>query len=309
MNRVLVAGELNADLVMTGLPSLPILGRELIGTGFQIALGSSSAITAARLPVLGAPTDFVGQIGDDGLGDFVLRQLQSFGVGTAHIQVMPHTQTDVTIALTYEHDRALLTYPGLMEAFNGTPITPELLSGYTHLHVGSFFLQTAFQPELPRLFRLAHDGGLTTSLDVGWDPREQWMQNPYLLPTLAETDYFFPNESEAVALCGGVWNPDQLAAWVRGMVVIKRGADGALAIRAGNQPVEVPTFAVEVIDTTGAGDAFNAGFVYTMIVARGSVEDALRFAVACGAQAVTQVGGATNALSSAELQQWMDALN
>lgn len=305
MSRILVAGELNADLIMTGLPSLPVLGQELIGTEFRITLGSSSAITAARLAALGAHTDFAGQLGDDDLGRFVLRQLRDFGVGTDHIRVVPDAQTDVTIALPYEHDRALLTCPNLMASFTGDTVTPELLVGYTHLHVGSFFLQAALQPRLPHLFHLAHEHGLTTSLDVGWDPREQWMQNPHLAPTLAHTDYFFPNESEVTALCGGTWNPMQLAAMVQGMLVVKRGAEGALAVRAGSEPVTMAAFPVNAIDTTGAGDAFNAGFVYTIITAHGSLLEALRFAAACGAQAVTQVGGATNAPSAEMMERWL----
>jgi sugar/nucleoside kinase (ribokinase family) len=309
--RILVAGELNADLVMTGLPSLPILGQELIGTGFQITLGGSSSITAARLAALGAAVEFVGRVGDDDLGRFLLRELQRFGVGAAHIQIMRDTTTDVTIALTYEHDRALLTYPGLMPTFDGAPITPELVAGGAHLHVGSFFLQTGLQPELPRLFRLARAAGLTTSLDTGWDPQEQWMRNPRLEPTLAETDYFLPNESEAMALCGGEWNPPALAANVQGTLVIKQGADGALALRAGfpDEPVTVPAFPVEVVDTTGAGDAFNAGFLYATVVDKDDLSGALRFAAACGAQAVTQVGGATNAPTAEEIRRWLAAFS
>ncbi len=298
MRRILVAGELNADLIMTGLPSLPVLGRELRSTGFRIVLGSSSAITAARLAALGAAVDFVGQIGDDDLGQFVLRELHTFGVGTAQVQVLPGAQTDVTIALTYERDRALLTCPCLMAAFTGAPLTGDLMRDYAHLHVGSFFLQTALQPELPRLFRLAHEHGLTTSLDTGWDPQEAWLRNPYLAATMQETDYFFPNESEAMALCDGEWNPSKLAKYVRGTVVIKRGANGAIAVRADEKPVSIPSLVVEAVDTTGAGDAFNAGFIYTTAIMRGDLVEALRFAAACGAQAVTQVGGATNAPSS-----------
>jgi sugar/nucleoside kinase (ribokinase family) len=306
MARILVAGELNADLIMTGLPSLPVLGRELISTGFQIALGSSSAITAARLAALGVSTDFVGQVGDDDLGHFILRELHRFGVGMAHIQIMAGVQTDVTIALTYAQDRALLTCPRLMSTFTGAAITPAVLRGCDHLHVGSYFLQTGLQPELPRLFRMAHEHGLTTSLDVGWDPQDGWMQNPHLAPTLAETDYFFPNESEAAALSGGKWNPTQLAASVRGTLVIKRGAEGAWAQRAGEPPMIVPALKVDPVDTTGAGDAFNAGYIYATITRRASLPDALRFAVACGAQAVTQVGGATNAPTAEAMRQWLN---
>lgn len=297
MGRILVAGELNADLIMSGLPSLPVLGQELIGTRFQIALGSSSAITAARLAALGAQVDFVGQVGEDDLGRFVLRELGRFGVGTRLVQVRPDASTDVTIALTYERDRALLTFPGLMTAFDGKAITSERLAGYAHLHVGSFFLQTALQPELPRLFQRAHSEGVTTSLDTGWDPQEQWMKNVYLAPTLAETDYFFPNETEATTLSGGTWNPLGLAERVGGTLVVKRGDEGALAVPAHDKQniIRVAAFPVEVVDTTGAGDAFNAGFLYATIVNRAPLLHALRFAAACGAQAVTQLGGATNA--------------
>lgn len=305
MGHMLVAGELNADLIMTGLPSLPVLGQELTGTSFQVVLGSSSAITAARLATLGVSVDFVGQIGDDDLGQFVLRELESFGVGTDHIVIVPNAHTDVTIALTYEHDRALLTCPRLMAAFDGAPLTSAFLSGYAHVHVSSFFLQTALQPELPRLFRLAHERGLTTSLDTGWDPQEAWMHNPYLALTLKETDYFLPNESEAIALCGGEWNPLRLADFVRGTVVIKRGAKGALAVRAGQESLTIPAIVVDPVDTTGAGDAFNAGFIYKTVVVRGNLAEALQFAAACGAQAVTQIGGATNAPSCEDIQQWL----
>jgi sugar/nucleoside kinase (ribokinase family) len=300
MHRILVAGELNADLIMSGLPSLPVLGQEIIGTGFQIAMGSSSAITAARLAALGAPVDFVGQVGSDDLGQFVLRELGGFGVGTQLVRILPDTGTDVTIELTYEQDRAFLTYPGLMSTFDGAAITPALLAGYDHLHVGSFFLQTGLQPVLPRLFRIAHETGLTTSLDPGWDPREQWMQIIHLAPTLEETDYFLPNEAEAAALGGDMRNFSALANAVGGTLIVKRGANGALAIPAhgDREPIRVVAVPVEVVDTTGAGDAFNAGFLYAAVVKQAALPDALRFAVACGAQAVTQIGGATNAPSA-----------
>lgn len=307
MRRILVAGELNADLVMTGLPSLPVLGRELTGTGFRIALGSSSAIAAARMSALGAPVGFVGLLGDDSLGEFVIHELQRVGVDTTHIQVVPDTTTDVTIALTYATDRALLTYCDLMTHFDGGAITPGLLAEYAHLHVSSFFLQTSLQPHLPRLFRLAHEMNISTSLDPGWDPRERWMDNPHLKPTLAETDFFFPNESEATALCGGTWNPAVLAGQVRSALAIKRGGQGALAVRtsAPHDQIAVPAIPVEVVDTTGAGDAFDAGFLYATVILQRGLSDALRFAAACGAQAVTQVGGATNAPDAALIETWL----
>ncbi len=305
--RVLVVGELNVDLVMGGLPSLPVLGQELLGTNFRMTLGSSSAITAARLAALGASVDFVGWVGDDTIGRFTLEQLTHYGVGVAGVQTVSDGATGVTIALTYAHDRALLTYPGVMVDFDGSTVTAELLAGYAHVHVGSFALQERLRPALPRIFRQAHARGLTTSLDIGWDPSGRWAALPYLRETLAECDYFFPNEDEVQALLGGAEDVRALASWVRGTLVVKRGRKGALAVPP--QPerafVEVPSWAVSVVDTTGAGDAFNAGFLYAKVLEGAALEEALRFAVACGAQAVTQLGGATGAPSADAIRRWI----
>lgn len=306
--KILVAGELNADLVMSGLPSLPVLGRELTGQDFRMVMGSSSAITAARLAALGAAVDFVGLIGKDDIGRFVLHELAGFGVGTAAVQVV-EAVTGVTIVLTYSSDRAMLTFPGTMAEFDGKGITREMLGEYRHLHVGSFFLQTGLQPRLPELFAAAHDMGLTTSLDVGWDPTESWLKNPYLAPTLAVTDYFFPNQDETTALLAGEQRPEKLAALVGGTLLVKRGAQGAAAYRASGLIASAPALPVQVVDTTGAGDAFNAGFLYATCVRGASMQDALRFAVACGSQAVTRVGGATDSPDAAAIDALLAAQN
>ncbi|MBK8137248.1 MAG: carbohydrate kinase family protein [Chloroflexi bacterium] len=305
MTRILVAGELNVDLVVTGLPSLPVIGRELTCTDFHVVLGSSSAITAARLAALGAEVDFVGIVGKDEFGGVVLDELRRFGVGTGLIQQVD-IKTGVTVALTYRADRALLTYPGTIAAYDGSNITPELLADYDHLHVGAYFLQTGLQAALPALFERAREVGLTTSLDVGWDPIEQWGSNPTLMPTLAQTDFFFPNESEAAALTGPDLRIESLLAQVGGWLVVKQGAQGATAYGKMGESMSAPALPVDVVDTTGAGDAFNAGFIYAHRVAGRTIADALRFAAACGAQAVTQVGGATGAPTAESIQRLIE---
>lgn len=306
MARILVAGELNADLILSGLPSLPQLGRELLGAGFAMVLGSSSAITAARLAALGADdpsyaVDFVGLVGDDDIGRFVRSQLRAFGVHDDAVQTVD-TATGVTISLTYARDRALLTYPGAMTLFDGATITADMLARYTHLHVGSFFLQTGLQPHLARIFALARRIGVTTSLDVGWDPDERWMQNAALAPALAEVDDFLPNEEESAALASDV---AALKARVRGTLWVKRGGQGASAYVADDAALHTPAFRVAPVDTTGAGDAFNAGVIYARRVRGETVAESLRFASACGAQATLHVGGATAAPTEQTIREWM----
>ncbi|MBN8638621.1 MAG: carbohydrate kinase family protein, partial [Anaerolineae bacterium] len=148
--------------------------------------------------------------------------------------------------------------------------------------------------------------GLTTSLDVGWDPVEAWGRNPHLAPTLAHTDFFFPNEVEAAALSAD-GDYEDLAALLGGLLIVKRGAQGATAYSRDGTALSVPALSVEVIDTTGAGDAFNAGFLYAHRVEGVAVVEAMQFAAACGAQAVTQVGGATGAPTADQVRALLGA--
>lgn len=309
MKRVLVAGELNADLVVSGLSTLPVLGRELLGDSFTMTLGSSSAITAARLAMLthddaDITIDFVGLMGDDDIGHFVLAQLQHYGVNVEQVEYVD-APTGITIALTYSRDRALLTVPGAMTLFDGAALTPAFLRRYTHLHIGAFYLQPGLQPHIARIFTDARAQGLTTSLDVGWDPAEQWLNNPHLAPALRVTDDFFPNSDEAAALSS---EPKILAGLVGGTLTIKQGCDGATAYcrnHGGWQTTHAAAFPVEVVDTTGAGDAFNAGYLYAHRLQGKPCAEALTFAAACGAQAVMQRGGATNAPTAADVYSFI----
>jgi sugar/nucleoside kinase (ribokinase family) len=289
--RVLVIGELNVDMVVSGLDTLPKLAQEITAADLQVVLGSSSAICAAGLARLGAEVDFLGKVGDDYFGDLVTRELRELGVGTRHVVRDPAVRTGVTISLTYAQDRALVTYLGSIAALRLTDIQTSILEDYDHMHVGSYFLQKGLQPEIQDLFELAHRTGLTTSLDTGWDPEERWGGDE-LLELLALVDIFFPNEVEACAITGT--DNAELALRELGqrtvLAVVKMGAEGAMALHHG-EIVHSPGFRVDVADTTGAGDSFDAGFVFAHIVQGQPLEDALRFANACGALSATGYGG------------------
>lgn len=305
MRRILVIGELNVDLIVSGLPSLPVLGQELLCDDFQMALGSSSAICASWLATLGATVDFWGKVGRDPYGEFVINELERCGVGTHGIIRDPTIRTGVTISLTYPHDRALLTYLGSIAALCLDDLDLGLLPGYHHLHSASIFLQRGLRPGLPALYRAAKEAGLTTSLDSGWDPEKRWGYD--LFGTLPYVDFFLPNEAEALHLTktGTVEEAAIELSRLAGTVVVKLGREGALA-RAGEQVWKVPGFKVEVVDTTGAGDAFNAGFLYAHLIEGRSMPEALRFANACGAIAVTTIGGAAALPSAAEVNAFVE---
>jgi sugar/nucleoside kinase (ribokinase family) len=202
--------------------------------------------------------------------------------------VHPNGFTGLSVILTRGADRAILTHPGLISALQASDIPDSLLRQARHLHVASYFLQTALQPVLPNLFRRAHSLELTTSLDTNYDPSEKWSGFDELLSV---TNVFLPNEKEALSLSGES-NIDLAADRLKGKVetlAIKMGAEGALGVSQ-NQKVRAASIPVNVVDTVGAGDSFDAGFLFGHLK-DWSLEKSLRFACVCGALSTQKAGG------------------
>jgi len=301
MYDVLTIGELNCDLIMTGLKELPQLNREIMGDSFQQVLGSSTAICAAGLSALGLNVGFHGIVGDDDGGRFACDALAKTGVDVTHCMIDKTVNTGVTIALNAMGDRALVTYLGAIETFCFEQIDLSLLSQTKHIHVGSFFLQHALRPGLAKLFRLAREAGVTTSLDAGWDDTGVW--DGGLAEVLQYTTIFLPNETEAVHATRTA-TPEEAAKLLPAEIcVVKCGADGAIAYRDGKMYSGKP-YKVTPVDTTGAGDSFNAGFIYGFLNNM-SMEDCLTYGNACGAVSVTKVGGASACATLADVREKM----
>lgn len=306
MNKydVLAVGELNVDLIFTGLGSMPIPGRELIAKEMHLMLGSSTAICAAGLSRLGLSVGFAGKLGNDDNGALVRRDLARLGVKDAGILTDPTIPTGMTLSLTADRDRALVTCLGTIDQLRIEDLNLSILDSARHVHVGSFFLQSGLRPGLVKLFSEAHARGLTTSLDAGWDDTGCWDYG--LRDVLKLTDFFFPNESEALAIsgCGTVEAAaDMLAGWCP-TSVLKLGGEGALFCQ-GSERIRVPAFeGITVIDATGAGDSFNAGFLCAFL--RGlPMETCLHFGNACGALAVTRIGGASSCPEIADVSTFL----
>src|SRR6185295_17290263 len=164
------------------------------------------------------------------------------------------------VSITHPQDRALVTFLGAISALTGRDVPDAAMAGCHHLHASSFFFQEGLRPDFPDLFARARRAGLTTSLDTGFDPSGRW--DGGLRETLAETDLFFPNEVELEALTGSSDAAEGLRRLDNGRtrVVVKLGAHGAMTLDGG-AVVQVPAYAVATVDTTGAGDSFNAGFL------------------------------------------------
>ena len=287
--KVLVVGEINVDLLLQGYRAFPTPGREVLVDDFAMALGSASAICAMGLAKLGTPVAFAGVVGADVWGEYCLGVMRAAGIDLVPVRTDPAIKTGVTVSITSPSDRALVTYLGSITALAAEDVEDRLFAGADHLHVSSYFLQSRLRPGCRDLFRRAHAHGLTTSLDPGFDPAETW--GPELSGTLGEVDVFFPNEVELAGITGDTDAVRGLAALENGrtLTVAKLGARGAMARRDGATISQAP-LPVTPVDTTGAGDSFNAGFLHAWL-AGAPLEQALALGAACGALSTLGLGG------------------
>ena len=289
MKKVLVVGELNIDLILQGYGAFPAPGKEVLVDDFQMTLGSASAICAAGMARLGVTVAFLSKVGRDPWGDYCIDALARGGVDVTRVERDPKLKTGVTVSISSARDRALVSYLGAISALTGEDVPDAALEGFDHLHVSAYYLQHGLRPDVPALFERATRRGLTTSLDPGFDPQEAW--GPEIQEALRHTDLFFPNEVELEALTRVSDPVAALRAFPEGRtrVIAKLGPQGAMVLDAG-RPVAVPAFPVTPVDTTGAGDSFNAGFLEAWLRGR-SLVDCLARGAACGALSTRGSGG------------------
>ncbi len=210
---VLVIGDLNIDLILSGIPRLPAYGEEVLATGITRRLGGSAANFAVCCARLGMSVAFVANVGRDDFGELLISELRRWGIATDCVRIREDLATGITVSLSGAHDRAFVTYVGTIDSLRGQDVPRELLLRCRHMHIASYFLQTMLQPDCRALTRAAHAAGLSVSLDTGYDPAEQW--NGDLLELISEVDLFLPNEVEAQAITGTTSAEAALAALSR----------------------------------------------------------------------------------------------
>jgi sugar/nucleoside kinase (ribokinase family) len=305
--HVFVIGELNVDIVATGLRSLPQLGSETIAADFALTLGSASAIFAAGISKLGHQVTFVSQVGKDQFGEFCISALEANGVSTDQIQRNAQVKTGATIALSGVRDRALVTYPGAIESFSYEQLNISIMKGHRHLHMTSYFLQKGLRSSFPQIFRHAKEAGLTTSFDPNSDPTGSWSNA--VREVLRHTDVLFINQREAMQMTrsGTVQKALKILGDLVPCAVIKLGSKGATTIR-GTEVTRAPGFKVNAVDTTGAGDSFDAGFISSYLRAEPLLES-LRQGNACGALSTREPGGTAGQPDMKQLRRFLRSQN
>jgi sugar/nucleoside kinase (ribokinase family) len=301
MKKVLVAGEINPDVILQGYRSFPEPGKEVLVDDFVTTLGSASAICAMGLARLGRPVAFAGKVGADHWGEYCLGIMAGRGIDVSRVQRDPALKTGVTVSITSAYDRALVTYVGAMAELAGEDLGEAALRGYDHLHVSSYFLQERLRPALPAVFARARGLGLTSSLDPGFDPSERWPRD--LLDAVAAADVFLPNEVELAALSGVSDAEEGLRRLDNGRtrIVAKLGVRGGMTLEGG-RVVTAAALPVEPVDPTGAGDSFNAGFLHAWLDGR-PLAECLRWGVVCGSLSTRGLGGTERQADTGEVEK------
>ncbi|MGJ3237564.1 MAG: carbohydrate kinase family protein [Anaerolineae bacterium] len=296
---VLVHGPLFCDLIFTDLPDMPQAGTEIFAGQFTIAIGGS-AIVAVGLQKLGAKVGLIADIGNDPLSHLTANLLDDLHIDRTLIREHPHALTQLTVALSFPQDRAFITR---FEKPEAPANLADILHDYPtrHLHMSSFL--SVF--DAPDACRIAHEAGTTISMDPGWD--ETALRDPRLHHMMTELDYFMPSRSELCFMMDEV-NYEQalekaLGQMKQGAIVMKNGAEGAIA-RGNNLYEFASPMPVTPVDTTGAGDAFDAGFLYALTQDY-DMQTCLRYGAICGALTTTVIGGATGTPSLEEVQKWL----
>lgn len=287
---VTIAGEINLDLILYGFPQEMPVERELLATGFRATLGSSSAILAHNLAVLGMQVGFITCSGKDALGKMALDRVAESGVDLTRVLTGDDsTGTGVTVLLPHGGARHILTYPGTIAAMRVSDLDVEYLKSSRHFHLSSLYLQRALAPGLPALFRELKLAGLTISLDTNDDPDDQWgFPLDELLPFV---DILLPNESEACRMAKKDTLEDALGVLSARVpcIAVKRGSRGAV-VKTRDQFISAQPISVTPMDTIGAGDSFNAGFLFAWLHGL-SHRECARAGTITGALSTLRTGG------------------
>jgi sugar/nucleoside kinase (ribokinase family) len=311
---LLVVGEVNPDVIVSDADPRPVFGQaERLVREIRLTIGSSSAITACAAARLGLRVAMVGVVGDDVFGRFMTASLRERGVDVSAIRVAEDLPTGASVVLSDGRDRAILTARGTISSVSALDIPPRLLERARHLHIGSWFLQDGLRPDAAGLLARASEAGVTTSVDPNWDPAGAW--DGGLRALLTALDVLFLNEEELRRIVG-VMDVDEAAVMLarlgrrgregagdlpRPLVAVKCGAAGALVASADGVLARVGAYPVEAIDTTGAGDTFDAAFLAARLDGAGPA-DALRAGAVAGALATTTLGGTEGQPTSSDLE-------
>lgn len=298
-----IYGDVNIDIVIPGVEKFPEPGQEDEVPVMETFVGGGGALFALGVGKLGLHPVFQGEVGDDFYGAFIRKIFRENNIDDSLLQTSKIQKTGISLSFTNEKDRSFLTYRGTNESINIDTVDVEKVNDASHIHVTGYAGSANHDSYLRFLRRIKEETQATVSFDVGWDSTGEWKREIYqLFPYI---DVLFMNETEARHYGR---NDDAREAALDfagycGLAVIKMGKQGSIAVR-GKDIYDAAAYTVEAVDTTGAGDSFNAGFLYGFLKGK-SPEDSLRCGNGCGALSVTALGGNTGFPTESRLMEFI----
>jgi len=301
---IAVIGDVNPDLILTGKDIIPEFGQvEKWIDDAELTIGGSAGIFAVGAAKLGLKVTFIGKVGDDHFGYFMKDRMTAQGIDVSGLVIDPSVKTGLSISLSDGNDRAILTFGGSNLLLNFQDIDFEIVAQSRHLHSGSFYLLNNIRQDLAIIYKKAKEMGLSTSIDTNYDPKEKWEDD--IFNVLDYTDVFLPNMTELMAISGEK-DPDSAIRHLTKnrnlLVVVKNGEDGAFAEKD-KVRYSAETIQVKPIDTTGAGDSFDAGFLFGFLNGLG-IEKSLRIGCICGALSTLGIGGTSTQAGREDLTKF-----
>jgi sugar/nucleoside kinase (ribokinase family) len=303
---LVVFGEFFRDLVFYDLPRLPRMGEEVKTASVARFPGGGLATTAIVAASLGTPTKVITRVGRDALTSPEWQMLVRSGISTEGCEFDPHLPTAITVSASFGGDRMMITHDTVnvkLERLLRRSAVQKQLRAARHIHLACALRPPqVWTPAIRRLRNL----GLTVSVDTGWNP--DVLESPRLPSLLKELEFVFPSAMEAKAMTGAKTVEAaamKLARWVR-VPVVKLGQDGSLAVRDG-EILRTKSIRVRTVDATGAGDAFDGGFLHGYL-AGWPLDECLRAGNICGALATTGAGGSCAAPTQKSLKKLLKKL-
>ncbi|TFH42303.1 MAG: carbohydrate kinase family protein [Lysobacterales bacterium] len=295
--EVLLFGDYTCDIIITGLREIPRLGADIFGETMEIVPGGAYNSTVA-LHRLGVKSRWAARLGNDLFSRFLLEEAHREDIDTSLFEQYPVPFRNMSVSFSFSHERGFISHTD--PAPEGISIFDIVADQKPHWVVNPPFDGSA---ESRSIVNFIHQNGGRVFTDCQY--MTMTLSEPGLTQLLSDIDIFAPNLSEAYQLTGA--EDAQTAAAILAqhcpLTIIKCGADGALA-RAGTQVWHVPAISVKAVDTTGAGDCFNAGFLYAHMQGE-PIETCLRYGNICGGLSVTQRGGASAAPTLVQLKKYL----
>lgn len=305
---VLTFGDICVDLILSSKDMVPEFGqKEKLVENYLLEMGGSCCIFACQTAKLGLKTVVIGKAGKDYFGTLVCNTLKDAGVLIDYIKVEDDEKTGISVALNRGNDRAILTFNGTIDALGIQDVSYSLLKRIKHLHIGSYFLMKKLQPYYVGIVKKVKEYGGTISLDTNWDPEENWKSG--LQDIIPYIDILLLNENEIMAITGCKSVEEAIKSIKKYIptIVIKVGENGSVAY-SGDNVYKIEAIPGEVVDTVGAGDSFDGGFVYGYLNHK-SIEECLRIGNVCGSLNTREAGGVKGQPRNIDVQKYVSDLN